>query len=65
MNEYRFTVPFDPSDRVREQPFRLPFIRLSGEGLYAVQIGRRVRHRWKGVRWKILGTDYFHVVRES
>jgi hypothetical protein len=63
MCEYQFTVPFDPADRVREQSFRLPNVPLTGEGLYAVRVGRPFRHRWKGPRWRPLGTDYFYVVR--
>jgi hypothetical protein len=60
---YPFTVNFAPTDRVREMSFRLPNVRLTGEGLYAVRIGRRYKHRWKGIRWRTLGTDYFNVVR--
>lgn len=63
VNQYQFTIPFTPTDRVREHVFRLPNIRIKGTGLYAVRIGRPVRHRWKGPRWRILGTDFFYVER--
>jgi hypothetical protein len=58
-----FPVSFDPAERVREEPFRLINVHLPGEGLYAVRVCRRVRHRWKGMRWRVLGADYFRVVR--
>jgi hypothetical protein len=63
VSSFRHTVPFAPTERVREHSFRLANVRLTGEGLYAVRIGRRVRAGWRGVRWRTLGSDYFYVVR--
>jgi hypothetical protein len=62
-SNFRFVVPFSPTDRVREHVFRLPNIRLPGTGLYAVKVGRVVRHRWRGLRWRTMATDYFLVER--
>lgn len=56
-------VPFAPDELVREHTFRLVNVPLTGEGQYAVRMCRRIRHRWKGVRWRVLGADYFFVER--
>jgi hypothetical protein len=61
--DHKYLVPFAPTERVREHVFRLANVRLTGEGVYAVRVGRRVRHRWKGMWWRTLGIDYFSVVR--
>ena len=63
VNDYRFLVPFVPSMRVYDHVFRLTDIRLTGTGMYSIRIGRRVRHRWKGLRWRKLGTEFFEVTR--
>lgn len=63
VNEHRFVVPFHPDEVFREHVFRLKNVRIPGEGTYAVQVCRRSRHNWKGFGLRVLGTDYFHVVR--
>ena len=63
VNDYRFVVPFDPAMRVYDHVFRLTNIRLTGTGPYTIRIGRQVRHRWRGLRWRTLGTEFFEVTR--
>ena len=63
MHDYRSTVAFPAGTVTHEHPFRLVNIPLRGEGLYTVRVCQRKRHRWKGPRWRVLGADYFHVVR--
>jgi hypothetical protein len=54
---------FDPTLFVREEVFRIANINLPGEGLYSVRVCKHVKHRWKGLRWRVMGSDYFRVVR--
>lgn len=58
-----FSVMLDPTAPVREDVFRLVNIPVPGEGLYAVRVCRRVRHRWKGLRWRVMKSEFFQVVR--
>jgi hypothetical protein len=61
--ELRTVVPFDPADTVMERVFRLVNVPCTGEGRYAVRVCRHARRGWKGLRWRVLGTDYFLVQR--
>jgi hypothetical protein len=63
VNDYRFVVPFDPAMRVYDHVFRLTQVRLTGTGQYTIQIGRQIRHRWRGLRWRRIGTEFFEVTR--
>ena len=63
LNEFRYSVRFDPAKRVEDHVFRLHGVEVSGIGIHAVRLYRRSKHRWKGYRWRLLATDYFEVAR--
>jgi hypothetical protein len=63
VSHHVFPVPFNPALLVREDAFRLANIHLPGEGMYTVRVCKQVRHRWKGFRWRVMGSDYFRVMR--
>ena len=63
VNSYLFNVPFQTGEVFRDRVFRLLNVHLPGEGDYAVRVCRKVRHRWKGERWRVMATDYFRVVK--
>jgi hypothetical protein len=64
VNEYvpNRPLPF-PRDRtvVHSQPVRLPHVKLTGTGLYAI----KVYFRPPGERWSVGAVEYFRVVRAT
>jgi hypothetical protein len=56
-----FRVQFQPGDGFRDQHFRLRDVRVEGKGSYAVKLCRKMSRGWKGKRYQVLKTEYFHV----
>lgn len=58
-----YRVQFTPGKVFADRPFRMKNVRLEGVGVYAVRLCIKRRHRWRGVRYHTLATEYFQVVR--
>ncbi|MBX9628441.1 MAG: hypothetical protein K2X82_31885 [Gemmataceae bacterium] len=62
----RFALPTvtGPADVVYDRSFKLVGMTVPGAGTYTVRVVRRAGRGWDGRRrWRVLGTDYFQVVR--
>lgn len=63
---WRFALPTmtAPADVVYDKGLKLVGVTVPGPGTYTVRVVRRAGRGWDGRRrWRVLGTDYFQVVR--
>lgn len=58
-----YQVQFTRGSFVTDRSFRMKNVRVDGVGTYAVRLCMKRKHRWQGVRYQILATEYFQVVR--
>lgn len=63
---WRFALPVvtAPIDVVYDKGLKLVGVSVPGPGTYTIRVVRRAGRGWDGRRrWRVLGTDYFQVVR--
>ncbi len=58
-----YPVRFTPGTVFVDRPFRMKNVRVEGVGRYAVRLCVKRNRRWRGVRYRILATEFFQVVR--
>jgi hypothetical protein len=54
-----YRVEFEDGSRVKEQPFRLTFVKVPLPGQYALKLCRKRSRFWKGSESQVLGNEYF------
>jgi hypothetical protein len=62
---YQFTRQFAPTDSYQDATFRLPHLRLPGEGWYRLVLSQFRRPNWQGKCWVPLASDVFYVEKRK
>jgi hypothetical protein len=62
---YEFARQFDTTRTYQDECFRLPHLRLLGEGWYRLTLSQSRQANWKGQSWARLAATAFHVEKRT